>query len=98
MSYKLKSVEARSDGYYRFTFTPCSDEFAVDVPNDKIDEVFACLADINLLFPFRVEVRKRIESDTTGSRVREACEINFEGSENIWITDVVPVKKCDNEK
>lgn len=95
MSYTLKSVIARGDGYYRFSFAPCSKEFVVDIPQSRLEEVFAALSDLNFKEAFTIEVRKRQEfGNPCGNR--NGFELRFQASED-WITDVIPVKQSDNE-
>lgn len=95
MSYTLKSVVARSDGYYRFSFTPCSKEFVVDIPQSRLDEVFAALSDLNFNDAFTINIRKRQEfGNPCGNR--NGFEIRFQNSDD-WITDVIPVKQNESE-
>lgn len=95
MSYTLKSVMAREDGYYRFSFTPCSKEFVVDIPKSRLEEVFVALSDLDLNDAFTIEIRKRQEfGNPCGNR--NGFEIRFQASED-WITDVIPVKQNDSE-
>ena len=95
MSYTLKSVVARSDGYYRFSFTPCSKEFVVDIPKSRLEEVFAALSDLNFLDAFTIEVRKRQEFGNPSGN-RNGFELRFQNSED-WIVDVVPVNQNESE-
>lgn len=95
MSYTLKSVIAIGDGYYRFSFAPCSKEFVVDIPQSRLEEVFAALSDLNFKDAFTIEVRKRQEfGNPCGNR--NGFELRFQASED-WITDIIPVKQSDNE-
>lgn len=91
MSYTLKSVIARGDGCYRFSFAPCSKEFVVDIPQSRLEEVFAALSDLNLKDSFTIDVRKRQEfGNPCGNR--NGFELRFQASED-WITDVIPVNQ-----
>lgn len=94
MSYTLKSVTAVGDGYYRFSFTPCSKEFVVDIPKSRLDEVFAALSDLNFNEPFTIDIRRRQEfGNPCGNS--DGYGIRFQCSED-WITGVIPVKQSNN--
>lgn len=90
MSYTLKSVVARSDGYYRFSFAPCSKEFVVDIPKSRLEEMFAALSKLNLNNAFPIEIRKRQEFWNPCGNIN-GFEIRFQDSKD-WIT-VIPVNQ-----
>lgn len=94
MSYTLKSVVNVDNGYYRFSFEPCSKEFVVDIPNSCLDEVFEALSNLNPNQPFTIEVR-RCQEFGNPCKNRNGYEIRFQCSED-WITNVIPVNQSDN--
>lgn len=91
MSYTLKSFRAVGDGYYRFSFTPCSKEFIVDIPQSRLEEVFAELSGLDLNKPFTIDIRRRQEfGNPCGNKDSYELRFNYHPD---WITGVIPVNQ-----
>lgn len=95
MSYKLESLDERSDGYYRAVFKPCSEKFVVDIPKKEMTQFFSELSEFDQQKPFDVQIRKR-SGCMDGCGYRERYDLRL-GRSDFYIQDVIPIKEAELE-